>query len=112
MTAPAIAAAAGLWPDLSRTERGTRARQIIRTWYEHFARPGLVLVTSSIGFFYTDDPADMSGFDATTRSRIRETANTLRRTRLQARVVAGMQHRGRGRWEREEPAADAKQGLV
>jgi len=100
MTAPAIAEAAGLWPQLQRAERGTRARQIIRTWYEHLARPGYVLVASSIGFFYTDDPEDMSAFDATTRSRACETFGTLRRTRLQARTSGAMQYRGRGRWER------------
>lgn len=98
ITAPRIAAAAGLWPDHRDADRGTKARQIIRTWYEHMALDRYVLIASSAGFYYTDDPEEMAHYDATQRSRIREIAITLRRTRLQARTSANLIHHGRGRW--------------
>ena len=62
------------------------------------ARPGYVLIASSLGFWYTDDPEELAHYDATQRSRIREIAITLKRTRLQARTSAGLTHHGRGRW--------------
>lgn len=99
-TAPAIAAAAGLWTECTPQDRGTKVRQLIRTWYELLAVDGHVLIATSAGFYYTADPEELAHYDQTMQSRIHETALTLRRTRLQARVAAGMQHLGRGRWTR------------
>lgn len=103
MTATQLAAAAGLWPECTPADRGTKARQVMRTWYEHMARPGYVLIALSSGFYYTSDPEDLSRYDATMQSRIRNTAETLRRTRLQARTcIPTFTHHGRGRWSAEK----------
>jgi len=100
ITATSIAIAACLWPDRRSQDRGTRARQIVRTWYEHFALPGYVLIALDAGFFYTADPADVAQYENTTLSRLHLTALTLRRTKLQALTSAHMTRASRGHWSR------------
>lgn len=99
ITAPAIAAQAGLWPDLRDVDRGTRVRDVIRDWYEHLLIPGHILVASGAGYWHTTDPDDLSHQDASLLSRIRGDAHRLRRIRVAARL-AGFVHHGRGRWSR------------
>ena len=95
MTAPRIAAAAGLWPELRPADRGTKAREIMTVWYEHIQEPGRVLIASTCGYWHSDDPAEITAYLRTLRSRARETFSRHRRARIQAQH-AGMRHLGRG----------------
>lgn len=97
MTAPSIAAAAGLWQDRSNQDRGTKVRDLITTWYEAMLRPGRVLVSGPSGYWHTADPDEISHYDRSLTSRIREIAIRNRRLRCAAKT-AGLIHHGRGRW--------------
>ena len=99
ITAPEIARVAGLWPNLSDADRGTKVRALISVWYESMLQPRLVLVSNSDGFFHTADPADLSHYDRSLLSRIREIALRDRRVRMAART-AGFVHHGHGQWSR------------
>lgn len=102
ITAPAIAEAAGLWPDLSPADRGTRAREIITTWYESLQLAGRVLVSDSCGFWHSDDPAEISRYHRSLLSRIREIGSRARRVRLAAQTTGRFAYHGGGHWAREE----------
>lgn len=99
ITAPQIAQDAGLWPDLRDADRGTKVRELIATWYETMLQPGLVLVSTSSGFFHTSDPDDLTHYDRSLLSRIRKIALRDRRVRMAART-AGFVHHGKGNWAR------------
>lgn len=102
ITAPQIAMAAGLWMDLRDADRGTRVRELISTWYELMLVPGYVLVADSAGFFLTSDPEDLSHYDQSLLSRIREIALRDRRVRLAAKT-AGFIYHGHGHWAAASP---------
>lgn len=95
ITAPRIAAAAGLWPDNRPADRGTKAREIMTVWYEHIQEPGRVLIAGTCGYWHSNDPVEVTAYLRTLRSRARETFSRLRRARIQAQF-AGMQHIGHG----------------
>lgn len=101
LTAPAIAEAADLWPDLSRADKGTRAREVITTWYEYMQIPGHVLIALSRGYWHTDDPEAVTHYHASLISRIRGIASRHRRVRLAAQT-AGLHYHGKGRWTAPE----------
>lgn len=102
ITAPALADAAGLWPDLRPADRGTRARELMTTWYEALQLSGRVLVSDSCGFWHSDDPAEISRYHRSLLSRIREIATRARRVRLAAQTTGRFAYHGGGHWAREE----------
>jgi len=104
ITAPRIAAAAGLWPDLHDADRGTKVRELIADWLECVTLPGYVPVADSRGYWLTDDPEDMDHQDQSIRSRIRQMAFRLHRQRILARM-AGMVYHGHGHWACPQPPA-------
>jgi hypothetical protein len=61
--------------------------------------PGKVLVSNSAGFFQTQDPEDLTHYDRSLLSRIREIALRDHRVRMAART-AGFVHHGHGHWSR------------
>lgn len=99
ITAPRIAAAAGLWPDLRDADRGTKVRELIATWYETMLVDGYVLVATSDGYFLSDDPEDIAHYDHSLQGRLRDIGWRLHRVRLAARR-AGFVYHGHGDWER------------
>lgn len=100
ITAPAIAAAAGIWPDLRDADRGTRARELITVWYEALQLPGSVLISDSCGYWHSDDPAEISRYHQSLISRIREIGSRARRVRLVAQATGRYSYHGRGHWAR------------
>lgn len=101
ITAPAIAAAAGLWPDLRDADRGTRVRELITTWYEAMQMPGRVLVSGSCGYWHSDDAAEITHYHQSLISRICDIATRARRVRLVAQATGRYTYHGRGHWARE-----------
>lgn len=87
ITAPDIAAAAGLWPNNSRAGKGTRAREIITIWYEHLQIPGHVLVAGGAGYYHTSDSDEAARYLATLRSRALNTLGRYRRVRIAAQAA-------------------------
>lgn len=100
ITAPAIAAAAGLWPDRRPEDRGTMVRELVAAWYPAMLQTGLVLVAASEGYWLTSDPADVSNQCQSLRSRQREIGHRERNIRMAAKC-AGMIYHGHGHWARE-----------
>lgn len=101
ITAPAIAAAAGLWPDLRDADRGTRVRELITVWYEALQMPGRVLISDSCGYWHSDDAAEISHYHQSLISRIREIGSRARRVRLVAQATGRYVYHGHGHWARE-----------
>lgn len=101
-TAPTIAARAGLWPNLRPADRGTRAREVIRTWLEYMRLEGHMLIAGSEGYWHTSDPDEMTKYCSTLRSRALGNFSRLRRSRAIGRLVPGVKYVGQGRFVREE----------
>jgi hypothetical protein len=99
ITAPQIAQAAGLWPELRDADRGTKVREMVTAWLEYVTQPGMVPVADSSGYWLTDDPEDITHYCQTLRSRGRETFLRERRIRMLARM-AGLTYHGHGHWAR------------
>lgn len=99
LTAPRIACAAGLWPDLPDGDRGTRVRAVIATWLVDMVVDGCVLVAGSSGYWLTDDPDEISHYCCSLHSRLHELAIRLRRGRLAA-MKAGFLYHGHGHFSR------------
>jgi hypothetical protein len=99
ITAPRIADAAGLWPDLRDDARGTRVREVITAWLEYIPLPGYVLVATDDGYFNTADPGDLTRQHESLRGRLRGLASRMYRLRLHAQSVGFVYH-GHGQWTR------------
>ena len=99
LTAPRIAAEAGLWPDLRDADRGTKVRELITLWYETLLTPGRVLVSDSCGYWHTHDAEEISHYCQQLRSRGREIFVRERRIRMAAKT-AGFVHHGGGNFSR------------
>lgn len=97
ITAPRIAAEAGLWPTLLPADRGTKVRELISTWYATMLQPGLVLVADSAGFWLTNDPEDITHQCQSLRSRGKEIYRRERNIRMAA-LTAGFTYHGQGNW--------------
>jgi hypothetical protein len=97
LTAPRIAEETGLWPHTTPADRGTKVRELIAVWYEAMLVPGMVLVSDSCGYWHTADPEEISHYDRSLLSRIREIARRDRRLRMAART-AGLTYHGHGHW--------------
>ena len=99
ITAPMIAAQAGLWPNLRAADRGTKVRELITAWYEALQLDGHVLVATDDGFFHTSDAADLTRQCRSLRSRAAGLFWRLRRIKLRAQSMGFIYH-GQGHWSR------------
>lgn len=94
ITAPQIAAAAGLWPHLSETNRGTKVRKILELAQDSWPAP---ICGDADGYYVAADPAELDHYCANLRSRalcIHRRFASFRR----AGRRAGFQYHGHGRW--------------
>ena len=103
VTAPNIAARAGLWPDLRPADRGTRAREVIRTWLEFMAIRGHVLIAGSQGYWHSNDPKEIEKYLRTLHSRAMTTLDRYKRTRIITQAVPHFRHIGHGRFDVDLP---------
>lgn len=94
ITAPDIADAAGLWPDLSDINRGTKVRKILEQTQDYWPFP---ICGDSSGYYVAATPDEMSHYSANLRSRA---LCCLRRhaSHRRAGIRAGFQYHGKGIW--------------
>jgi hypothetical protein len=99
ITAPAIAAAAGLWPDVATVNRGTRVRKVLELAQDVWPEP---LCGDSDGYYLAATAEEIAHAYANLTSRGKCIFRRRRSLRRAARA-AGWQDLGHGRWaDREE----------
>jgi hypothetical protein len=86
--------AAGLWPDLSPANRGTRVRKLLETFQDYWPFP---ICGDSDGYYVASTHDDLNHYCANLRSRALAILRRYRSTRL-AGLRAGFTHHGHGRW--------------
>lgn len=99
ITAPAIAAAAGLWPHLSTADRGTRVREVLSQHQDVWPWP---VCGDSTGYYLAATPDELTHACATLRSRGVACLRRFASLRRAARRV-GFDYLGHGRWAPESP---------
>lgn len=94
ITAPEIAAAAGLWPDMAPANRGTKVRKLLELHQDDWPWP---ICGDSRGYYFASTADDLTHYCASLRSRaicdLRRFATTRRHARR-----AGFIYLGHGRW--------------
>jgi len=92
ITAPAIAAAAGLWTDIPKDQAGTQVRKILELTQDAWPWP---IVGDSRGYYLAATADELSHYDANLTSRL---AGLFRRRRSHRRTASrcGFEHLGHG----------------
>lgn len=94
ITAPAIAGAAGLWPDLSPANRGTRVRKLLEQYQDFWPFP---ICGEADGYYLAQAPEELTHAYATLTSRGRCIFRRRRSLRLAA-LRAGFSESAKGRF--------------
>jgi hypothetical protein len=103
ITAPQIAQTAGLWPDLSPVNRGTKVRKVLELTQDFWPFP---ICGDSDGYYVAATADELTHYCANLRSRalciLRRFASSRRAGRR-----AGFTYHGRGRWSGDSHAPAA-----
>lgn len=102
ITAPRIAREAGLWVEMSDSDRGDKVRAQIRVFLDELPWP---VLAGSGGYYLAGTAEEIEHYDAAQLSRIRHQGARLAKSRRQARA-AGFVYQGKGRWA--EPAGGVR----
>jgi hypothetical protein len=94
ITAPRIAAAAGLWPDLGDANRGTKVRKILELTQDAWPFP---VCGDSDGYYVAATPEELTHYCANLRSRALCILRRFASVRTSGRR-AGHTYHGHGRW--------------
>lgn len=94
ITAPQIAAAAGLWPDMSPANAGTKVRKILEQTQDWWPWP---VCGDSEGFYLAVTAEEMAHYSANLRGRF---GSIIKRfvSHRRAGVRVGFTYLGKGRW--------------
>lgn len=98
ITAPAIADAAGLWPDMAPANRGTRVRKVLELAQDVWPLP---ICGDADGYYVAVTPDELTHYCANLRSRALCCHRRFASVRNAGRR-AGFRYLGHGRWAAKE----------